>query len=191
MATRILTEFGTTEFFKYGVYGPGTYDVSLRVDGNAILSVLYIASIDEGASIVVQYYEQMRGIRRNLQAHDLSDAGTQSIIVGPQDNTPRVEAIVSGGNVEFSLVGTARSDQPLNLSTYGVLGSTSEFTDDPGLGVKTIEMGPLVRVDYDEIEAVEIDSLTEDYVYKNQGTEVARLQFKFRSDGSFSSVKRI
>ena len=52
-------------------------------------------------------------------------------------------------------------------------------------------MGPLVRADYDEIEAVEIDSTTEDYVYKLAGTEVARLQFKFRTDGSFESVKRL
>lgn len=191
MAVSILTEFGTTEFLKYGVYGPGTYGVSLRVDGNAILSVLFVAAVDPGAQLTVQYYETLRGIRRDLQKHEITDAGTQTLIVGPQVNTPFVEAVVSGGNVEFALVGTARSDQPLNLSTYGTLSGTSEFTNDPAFGVKTIETGPLVRADYDEIEAVEVDSTTEDFIYKLQGVEVARLQFKFRTDGSFESVKRL
>lgn len=191
MATSILTKFGTTEFYKYGQYDIGTYQVSLRVDGNAILSVLFVSSLDPGASLTIQYYEEVRGIRRNLQKHEFSEVGTQSIIIGPQVNTPRVELVVTGGSITLSCVGTARTDQPLNLSTYGTLGTQSEFTDDSGFGVKSIEMGPLVRADYDEIVATEIDSTTENYEYKNAGEVVATLQFKFRTDGSFESVKRL
>lgn len=191
MAVSLLTQFGSTEFYKYGQYEPGTYKVSLRVDGNAILSNLFVSAIDLNTTITVQYYEDVRGIRRNLQRHEKTDTGTQSIIVGPQINVPFVEATVSGGNATFAVIGTARTDQPVNLLTYGSLATQSEFTDDTAFGVKTIEMGPLVRADYDEIEAEEIDSTTENFTYKLQGTTVATLQFKFRSDGSFESVKRL
>ena len=191
MAVSILTEFGSTEFYKYGQYNIGTYPVSLRVDGNAILSVLFVAALDPGASLTVQYYQQVRGVRDDLQKHEISETGTQSIIVGPQVNTPFVEAVVEGGSVTFALVGTARSDQPLDLSTFGRLGSQSEFTDDTGLGVKTIEMGPLVRVDYDEIVSTFLDDTTENYDYKSNGEIVATLQYTYREDGSFLSVKRL
>lgn len=191
MATVELSQFGTLELVKYGQYQPSTSKVVLRIEGNSILSTIFITSIDAGASLTIQYYEERQGVRRNLQSHSMTSAGTNTIVVGPHLETPFAEVTVADGNVEYTAIVTARVDQPFDMSTYASIVGDSEFTDDQALGVRTIEMGPLVRADYDEIEAIEIDSTTEDYVYKLGGTEVARLQFKFRTDGSFESVKRL
>lgn len=191
MATVELSEYGTLELVKYGQYQPSTSKVVLRIQGNSILSTIFISSLDAGASLTIQYYEERQGVRRNLQSHTMTEAGTSTIVVGPHVETPFAEIVVANGQVEYTATVTARVDQPFDMTTYASIVGDSEFTDDPALAVRTVEMGPLVRADYDEIEAVEIDSTTEDYVYKLAGNEVARLQFKFKTDGSFESVKRL
>ena len=191
MATVELRQYGTLELIRYGAYQPGTHTVALRINGNSILSTLFVSTIEVGASVRVQYYEERQGIRRDLQANVLMEAGTSAIIVGPHQETLKVDIIVSNGAASFTCIATARNDQPFDMLALAHIDGESEFTDDPGLAVRTIEMGPLVRADYDEIVAVEVDSLTENFVYKLAGDDVATLQFKFRSDGSFESVKRL
>ena len=191
MATVELSQFGTLEVIKYGLYQPGTTKVVLRIKGNSILSTMFVSMIEVGATVQAQYYEEWKGIRNNLQSQMMTETGTNSIIVGPHLESPRVDITVSNGSAEFTVIATARTDQPFDLTTYARIDGQSEFTDDQGLAVRSIEMGPLVRADYDEIQAVEVDSTTENFVYKMEGSDVATLQFKFRSDGSFESVKRI
>ena len=191
MATVELSQYGTLELIKYGQYQPSITKVVLRIQGNSILSTIFVSSLDAGASLTIQYYEERQGVRHNLQSHSVTEAGTNTVVVGPHLETPFAEVTVADGMVEYTAIVTARTDQPFEMTTYASITGESEFTDDPALAVRTVETGPLVRADYDEIEAVEIDSQTEDYIYKLDGSEVARLQFKFRTDGSFESVKRL
>lgn len=117
MANKVirLVTFQTRLLFDLEDYAPGTYDLDLLIEGNSLLSTLYVKSTS-GGSVKVNYYEEttgeLFGERKDLPGHPIQSVSSNDpskITVTPFHNKPKVEVIVSGGNVEFSLYVTVVS----------------------------------------------------------------------------------
>ena len=61
MADFKLKTFDTQNFFLLEPRPAGTYTAVLSVQGNSILSTLYIKSLDPGATVKANYYEDTLG----------------------------------------------------------------------------------------------------------------------------------
>ena len=127
-----LDQFHTNDVLKMDVRGAGTYKAKMAIRGNSLLSSVYIKSIDPGVTLKVNYYDTTTGTdgtseRFDLVSHDLltdANAGETVRITVPRiHNKPQVEAIVTGGNVEFgvyiTVVSTLVSDLDLALVRDG------------------------------------------------------------------------
>jgi hypothetical protein len=84
----------------------------MEIQGNSILSSVYIKSIDPGATLQVKYFDVTTGTvaggeRFDLEEHRTftdADAGlTNRVTITRIHNKPHCEVIVSGGNVEFGI----------------------------------------------------------------------------------------
>jgi hypothetical protein len=99
--------------------GPGTYGEVNQIIGNSILSSVFVKSISAGATLKVNYYDTSAGTtddgeRFDLVGHDLIDDTittpyTNRITVTRIHNKPILEAIVTGGTVEFGVYFTVVS----------------------------------------------------------------------------------
>ena len=104
-----LTSFQTRTLFELEDRAPGTYEIDLLIEGNSILSTLYVKSTS-GGTVKANYYEETLGQafaeRKDLPSHPLQAAAStdpSKITVTPFHNKPKLEVIVAGGNVEFSI----------------------------------------------------------------------------------------
>ena len=110
-----LSQFETRDIVPIVSRGPGTYLQPLLIEGNSILSSVFVKSIDVGASVLVKYFDTTTGDvpdeRFDLSEHEtITAAGeTNRITVTSIHNKPNVEAIVTGGNVEFGVYATVVS----------------------------------------------------------------------------------
>lgn len=92
--------------------GPGTYRVKLDMTGNSILSTLFVESADPGASVQVNYYDfttgDQVGEQNALRSHISLSAplATDKILVSNAHDKVVLEAVITGGNVRFSVYGT-------------------------------------------------------------------------------------
>jgi hypothetical protein len=87
----------------------GTYEQEFLIEGNSILSTIFVESLDPGASLEVTYHDHTTGELVGEQ-YDLAD---HRIITSPIDsdrltvtrihNHPVVRCNVIGGNVKFSV----------------------------------------------------------------------------------------
>jgi hypothetical protein len=109
-----LKTFDTQNFLLLETRPPGTYTVLLEVQGNSILSTLYIKALDGGATVKANYYEDtlggLTGERKELPGHPLQTVASSNpskVTITPFHNSPALEVIVTGGNAEFSVRGTA------------------------------------------------------------------------------------
>lgn len=124
MVVKALNEFQSLEFFKIKEpgtntlisRGPGEYIRETRIQGNAILSTLYIESIDPGATVLVQYFEnttaEFDGEELFLAEHPLQSAAgnpPSKIAVSRIHNKPICKVTVSGGNAIFGVYATVVS----------------------------------------------------------------------------------
>jgi hypothetical protein len=121
---KALNEFQSLEFFKIKIAGTndlisrsaGVYERETRIQGNAILSTLYIESIDAGASVKVEYLErttaEFDGEELLLAEHPLqTTAGNppSKIAVSRIHNKPICRVTVKDGNAVFGVYGTVVS----------------------------------------------------------------------------------
>jgi hypothetical protein len=124
----ILGEFNSGAFLDLKARPIGTYEKVSEIKGNAILSSVYVRAIDPGATLKVNYYDTTTGAtfgeRFELTGHDLIDdtaAGeTFRRFVTQIHRRVVCEAIVTGGNVDFSVyatVVTAFSPQDIQAIT--------------------------------------------------------------------------
>ena len=155
MTIRKLDSFQSIEFFKLREPGnssaisrpPGVYLQDTLIQGNSILSTLFIKAIDPGASILVEYLEDTTGALFNEELI-LADHGTltaiptqpSKILVTRIHNKPICRVTITGGNVEFgvyaTVVGTTANDIDNALHKEG---DSVEFGTDKGI--------PIVGVD--------------------------------------------
>jgi hypothetical protein len=112
----LLNEFQSEDIFPLRTpeglavsRSPGTYLKTSRIQGNSILSSLFIKSLDPGASVTINYFDNTTGDLFG-ERYDLESHGTQTV-AGSTDritvtrihNKPICEAIVAGGNAEFGV----------------------------------------------------------------------------------------
>lgn len=108
-------------------FAPGTYQIPMQVEGNSLLSTVYVKAVDAGASVKANYWDfgpgngNLTGERVDLQSHQSIAVGgvTDRLIVTGMHNKPRLELVVTGGSVEvgvyLSVVATFASDLDQNL----------------------------------------------------------------------------
>jgi hypothetical protein len=119
-----LNEFASGEFFELETRGAGTYEQVGEIRGNSILSSIFIESIDPGATLKINYYDSTTGgdigERFDLVGHPLIDdtvpvLTTLRILVTRIHHRVVAEAIVTGGNIKFSLYATVVSSTASDL----------------------------------------------------------------------------
>lgn len=119
---RRLKEFDTVTLLPLETRLPGTYEFDTLIEGNSILSTVYISSLDVGASLLVEYYDQTTGVSEGefyaLDAHNLlTSVGPDRITVTRIHNKPICRATVIGGNVKFSVYITVVSSFASDLDS--------------------------------------------------------------------------
>lgn len=125
-----LTKNDTTAVYSLAQRGPGTYYQDLWAQDNAILSSVYVDSLDPGASITVTFIDVgLSG--RPLDATDLVSHGTITAAgsvnkknVSGFHNGPRVKTVIAGGNVTYGHWVTLKSESLQAVAAGG--GGSSE-----------------------------------------------------------------
>jgi len=107
-----LDAFESDAWLKLETRGVGTYIQIGEIMAGAMLSSVFIESMDAGASLKVNYFDATTGAavgeRFELKGHDLlSASGSDRIMVTRHHNRVGCEAIVTGGSIRFSVYGTA------------------------------------------------------------------------------------
>jgi len=107
-----LNQYQTQTLFPLESRAAGTYTRKMLVEGNSLLSSVFIESGDPGASVEVKYYDFTTGTIAS-ERYDLTDSHpvisvndspiTDRRLVSRIHNKPVVEAIVTGGSVKFGL----------------------------------------------------------------------------------------
>jgi hypothetical protein len=137
-----LNEFQTQILLPLEARGAGVITRELLIEGNSLLSSVFIAAADPGASVEVKYFDYTTGAitaeRFDLESHRVlttADVGdTNRITVARIHNKPVVEATVVGGSVTFGVYATVVSsfvtdlDQALQLD-----GATADVLVDKGM----------------------------------------------------------
>lgn len=88
--------------------GIGVYIVPLEIQGNALLSTVFVNSVDPGAYVRVSYYDSTTGDELGeehpLVSHkNMNSFGSDRVTVSRFHNKPKIKAEVFGGDVEFSV----------------------------------------------------------------------------------------
>ena len=111
-----LKEFQTGTPFPLQSRVPDTYNRGLLVEGNSLISTVYVESMDPGATLTVNFWEYTTGSdlgeRREIKSHPVITAPGETphlLIVAPFHNAPQVECVVANGNVNFSVMLTCVS----------------------------------------------------------------------------------
>jgi hypothetical protein len=86
----------------------GSYTIPFEIDGNSILSTVFVESLDPGASVKVWYTDSTTGIDVGeeyfLAAHpEMFAFGNTRLTVTRIHNKPRLNVEVIGGKVKFSV----------------------------------------------------------------------------------------
>lgn len=139
-----LQRYMTRDVFqlKDSPLGPGTYTKTLEIRGNAILSSIFVKSIDPGATIKVNYFQTTSGTiddpeRFDLNSHPLISAtGTNQIAVTRIHNKPVIEVVITGGNVEFGVYLTVNDELATDIDSALVSdGQDAELATDKGIPI--------------------------------------------------------
>lgn len=129
-----LSEYESKAIVPLATRAPGVYIQKLATAGNSLLSSVYVASLDGGASIKVEYFDygvgSDEGENYPLNAHDTVSTAltTDRKLISNIHDKPYVKCTISGGSVRFgvyaSVVFTSASDidnalqrenEPVNL----------------------------------------------------------------------------
>lgn len=137
-----LQRYMTRDVFKLETLGPGTYYKTLEIRGNAILSSVFIKSLDGGASLKVNFFQTTSGTiddpeRFDLTSHQsLTTTGTDQIAVTRIHNKPVVEVIVAGGDVEFGVYLTVMDQLATDIDSALVTDDTdADLINEKGIPI--------------------------------------------------------
>lgn len=111
---RRLKEFDTVTPMALETRGPGTYEARFLIEGNSILSTLYVAEIDAGAVVQASYWDSTTGSDLGeefaLVEHKPVDAvGHDRLTVTRIHNKPNLRVVVTGGSAKFGVYVTVVS----------------------------------------------------------------------------------
>lgn len=116
-----LDQFESKAALEVEARPAGTYRVKMAIRGNSLLSSVYVKACDPGATLKVNFYDttsgdEGEGERYDLESHALlgvANVGeTVRIIVPRIHNKPQLEAIVTGGTVQFGVYISVVADFP-------------------------------------------------------------------------------
>jgi hypothetical protein len=119
-----LDQFETSELLEFATRSDGTYKAQMMIRGNSILSSVFVKSVSPGATLKVNYFDTTSGTEQLSERFDLNghalitdaDVGkTFRIVVSRIHNKPIIEAVVTGGTIEFGVYVTVVSDFPSEL----------------------------------------------------------------------------
>lgn len=143
---RRLSEYESLTFLELETRGPGTYIEEASIEGNSILSTVFVSSADPGASVLVDYFDVTTGAAEGeeylLDSHPVLTSGPQDsrITVTRTHNKPRMRAVVTGGNVRFSVYITVVSSFASDLDAALQLeGEAVDFAKDQGMPIAALE----------------------------------------------------
>jgi hypothetical protein len=125
---RILSRDATEAIFKLEARTADTTTQLISMDGNSILSSVFVKAADAGTTVEVKYFQTTSGTleedseRQDLLAHRVlgaADAGdTDTILVTRIHNKPAVEVIVTGpGSITFGIYTSVRSETASDLDS--------------------------------------------------------------------------
>lgn len=144
-----LDEFASGELFERLTRGAGTYVQPAEIQGNSILSSVFVESISPGASLKINYYDTTTGAqvgeRFDLDGHAVvpdstAPLTTLRILVTRIHHRVIAEAIVTGGTVKFSLYATVVSSTASDLDQALVSdGQPVDFVNDKGMPVMCLD----------------------------------------------------
>jgi hypothetical protein len=138
---RRLTTFESSQLFKRGEYAPEVWTIPLQIEGNSLLSSVYVRSMDPGASILCRYYQTTLGQigeeRSPIIEHQLISPGmvdplyglTNIVTVTPIHNKPVLEVTLSGGSADFGVYGTVVQSFALDLGNAAKLDGQEAVLD--------------------------------------------------------------
>ncbi len=129
--------FESTVALQLAARGPGTYTQQFLVEGNSIISSLFIETADPGATVKVNWYDTTVGSdvgeRFDLGSHPLYTGPigpiTDRQVIARVHNKPVVEIIVTGGNVTFGIYVTI-------VSAFATAGDAALVSDN-----QTVQLG--------------------------------------------------
>lgn len=105
-----LQLFETRVLYPLATRGPGTYEQPMHVEGNSLLSSIYVQSSDPGASVTLTYFDTTTGKDTGeeyfLNAHPPMIGATNTtnrLLVAGLHNKPVARIVVTGGNVQFGV----------------------------------------------------------------------------------------
>jgi len=136
MADFKLKTFDTQNLLLLESRAAGTYIIETHVQGNSLLSTLYVKSIDGGTTVKANYYEETLGSefgeRKELPGHpvqSLASTNPNKVTVTPFHKSPILEVVVTGGNAEFSIRVTAVNSFATDLDAALILDGDSFESD--------------------------------------------------------------
>jgi len=118
MADRFLRLklFQTSAAFSLEARAIGVGNRQVVIEGNSLISTLFISQMDVGATVTVNFWEfttgGQLGERRDIASHKISAAiptEPEIIVASPFHGNVEIEYIVTGGNVTFSIMLTCVS----------------------------------------------------------------------------------
>jgi hypothetical protein len=139
---RPLKEFDSYALFELATYEPGTYLQDTQIQGNSLLSTLFVSSLDPGAVVTVSYEDftvgQSEGEIYPLTAHPPVDTAQTAnrTIVTKIHNQPRCRVSVTGGKARFSVYVTVVSSFATDLDASLVFeAQLADFLRNKGMPV--------------------------------------------------------
>lgn len=162
MVVKTLNEFQSIEFFALrqpgtatlisrsstgGDNSDGVYTRSTRIQGNSILSTVYVHQIDPGATVKVRYLEattgEIQGEELELNAHaDITVAGNppSKILVTRIHNKPICEVTVENGSAQFGVYATVVGSDASDIdSALQLEGSIVDFVIHKGIPIAGVD----------------------------------------------------
>jgi hypothetical protein len=118
ITTTRVNLYETTALIPVQTFGIGTHIFPVATYGNSILSTVWVKDLDNGANVLVKWYEHSIGSgdtpgqRIDLISHtpiNLADTSDRKIITKIH-NKPQCEVIVNGGNATLGLYLTVVAD---------------------------------------------------------------------------------
>lgn len=141
--------YESKDVIPVGTFAPGTHVFYMQIDGNSLLSSMFLKSCPIGATAEIKYYDwgpgdgSLPGERYDLKSHSiLTNAEaptTERIVVTRVHNRPRVELIVTGSPVEVGLYITVVADFPAEVKGPILNGQTANLPQDGGLPVSVYD----------------------------------------------------
>lgn len=123
VGNKLVGLYETADPFSLRTLPAGTHTFLLTTGGNSLLSSLFVAAVDPGASITVNYFSQTTGDtvheRTPLTSHNTISAAqtaADQIIVTRIHNKTYVEVVIAGGSVTFGIEVTVISTFAVDLS---------------------------------------------------------------------------